>query len=210
MMNKQQINYLRFFLFFFYLIGAGGMLVPQTQSLFKSLTPYALMMSTLALLIFHQSYSFKAIGVFVVIVLAGFTVEVVGVNTGLIFGNYTYGPTLGFQWMNTPLLIGINWLLLTYSSGAIAGQLKMNRYLQAILATGLMLGYDFLLEPVAMKTGMWSWNSPGIPLQNYIAWGVIALLFQLFIIQTKITLKNKIAVAIYGSQIMYLLILQAL
>jgi len=210
MMNKQQINYLRFFFVLFYMVGALGMLVPQTHLLFRTITPYALIMSTLILLLFHQSYSFKAIGVFILIAVFGFAIEVAGVNSGLIFGKYKYGPTLGPQWLNTPFLIGINWLLLTYTSAAISGMLKMNVYLQAILAAGLMLGYDFLLEPVAMKTGMWTWETGSIPLQNYIAWGVIALIFQLFIIQTRINLKNKLAAFIFGSQLVYLLILQAL
>ncbi|MBK7868300.1 MAG: carotenoid biosynthesis protein [Ignavibacteriales bacterium] len=37
-----------------------------------------------------------------------FTLEAVGVATGVIFGKYTYGPTLGPGLFNVPILLGIN------------------------------------------------------------------------------------------------------
>jgi putative membrane protein len=47
----------------------------------------------------------------------GFFSETVGVKTGLIFGEYSYGKALGFQWMQVPLLIGLNWFIIIYCCG---------------------------------------------------------------------------------------------
>jgi putative membrane protein len=49
------------------------------------------------------------------IAVAGFFIEAIGVNTGLIFGNYVYKTTLGWKFLETPLIIGVNWILLTCS-----------------------------------------------------------------------------------------------
>jgi putative membrane protein len=38
----------------------------------------------------------------------------------------------------------------------------------------LMVIYDILLEPVAIRLDMWSWETVTPPLQNYIAWFIIS------------------------------------
>jgi putative membrane protein len=43
-----------------------------------------------------------------IIAVAGFFIEAIGVNTGLIFGNYVYKTTLGWKFLETPLIIGVN------------------------------------------------------------------------------------------------------
>ena len=50
----------------------------------------------------------------------GFLVEVIGVNYGIIFGNYTYGKVLGFKVLNVPLMIGVNWFFLSIACGGIS------------------------------------------------------------------------------------------
>ena len=70
---------------------------------------------------------------FFLIFLLGFVVEVVGVQTGLIFGSYSYGATLGVKLFDTPLLIGLNWIFVSYSSYSIACQVSDNKYLQLFL-----------------------------------------------------------------------------
>lgn len=92
------------FILIFYTIGVLGFLIPWTQALFITITPFALLMSTYLLVIYHENYSIKAILVFTAIAFIGFFIEVAGVNTGLIFGNYIYGDALGLKAFNTPLI----------------------------------------------------------------------------------------------------------
>ncbi|MBN1131567.1 MAG: carotenoid biosynthesis protein [Bacteroidales bacterium] len=176
------LNYIRSrnivpILVLFYAVGLAGMIVPQTRELFKLLTPFTLLLSTALLLVHHQNYSGRFWLTAVMIFLAGFFVEVIGVNTGVIFGDYSYGPTLGVKLLNTPLIIGVNWLMLVYCTLAIAGRYLENGYFRTVAAAAAMVVYDFVLEPSAIYFDMWNWAGQAVPLQNYIAWFAVALLF---------------------------------
>jgi len=48
--------------------------------------------------------------------IIGFLIEVIGVKTGYIFGRYYYGQSLGYHLLSVPLLIGLNWGVLLYST----------------------------------------------------------------------------------------------
>jgi putative membrane protein len=57
--------------------------------------------------------------------------EVVGVKTGLIFGEYKYGSTLGIKLFEVPLIIGFNWVFVILGSISISRLItKMFFYLQ--------------------------------------------------------------------------------
>ena len=121
------------------------------------------------------------------IYLSTFTIEAVGVNTGLVFGNYIYGSVFGQKLFGTSLLIGLNWVLVVLSTTIIArrffsifslSEKKKDMWKnRIIIATGAGLFavfLDLLLEPVAIALDYWTWGGDGtIPLKNYIAWFVI-------------------------------------
>ncbi|MBN2610461.1 MAG: carotenoid biosynthesis protein [Bacteroidales bacterium] len=181
----------------FYAIGLAGMIIPFTNPVFLKLTPVALLLSFLAVMLFHEKAFDKAtIIVFISIFIAGFLIEVAGVNTGLIFGEYRYGRGLGPKLWETPLLIGINWLLLVYLSSGVVSRIKLNTLLSALVAPGIMLLYDLLLEQTAPYLDMWRWNNDVVPLKNYIAWYLIALVFHIFIKIFKIHTANRLSFVI--------------
>lgn len=47
------------------------------------------------------------------------------------------------------------------------------------------------MEPVAMKLDYWNWQDQVIPIQNHLAWFIIALLVFSVVVFTKINLKKK-------------------
>ena len=195
------------FFIIFYLVGIVGLSIPATFQFFVLLTPLALLLSLAGLAVYHQHYSEKAIVTFAVIYLIGFGIEVIGVNTGLLFGHYIYGHGLGLKLLETPLIIGINWLLLVYAANSVIERVITNRWL-AIFAAGLVLvGYDLILEQVAPKIDMWSWNDNQIPLQNYIAWFVLAILLSAVLKYSKISLKNRLAPVILICQTAFFIVL---
>ena len=99
------------FIIIFYAIGFTGFVLPFSHDFFISLTKWALLLNIFLLLWFHQgTFDLKTLAVFCFIFIAGIIIEIIGVNTGLIFGNYSYGKGLGIKIWGTPLLIGINWL----------------------------------------------------------------------------------------------------
>ena len=191
----------------FYLVGIAGMLLPFSFSLFVKLIPVALLLSSVALVFFHSNFDTKTLAVFTFIYLIGFFVEVLGVNTGLIFGEYIYGESLGIKVFNTPLIIGLNWLLLVYITSSVLENMKLLVPVKIILGASMMLGYDLIIEQIAPKLDMWNWQNNIVPIDNYVAWFLIAALFHAAIQVFKIKTTNKLAPIILVCQVLFFLVL---
>jgi bisanhydrobacterioruberin hydratase len=139
--------------------------------------------------------------------LVGYIVEVIGVQTGLIFGHYRYGNILGIRIFETPLIIGINWAVLSFATAAILQKFQFSIWLKSLSGAVLMVAYDMILEPVAVQTGMWQWENENIPLQNYVAWFVVSFLLLLSIFSMVDKLKNKVAPYLLLIQIIFFILI---
>lgn len=110
--------------------------------------------------------------------IIGFVAEVVGVETSLIFGTYNYGPTLGPALWNVPLMMAVNWSLLTAIVADVSAEWREARGwgpVRAALAGALALvALDLFLEPFAVRYDLWAWEGERVPLRNYAGWGVIS------------------------------------
>ena len=196
-------RYVVLFLIIFYAVGLAGLSIPATRPFFVHLTPFALLLSSLIVAFFHCKFSAKTILIFIFIYAASFVVELIGVNTGSIFGNYTYGHGLGPKLFNTPLIIGLNWLLLVYVSNSVIQRTDWNPIVKVFGASFLLLAYDVLLERVAPLLAMWTFSESTVPIQNYVSWFLLALLFSLVINLLKINTKNRIAPIVFGIQALF-------
>jgi putative membrane protein len=125
----------------------------------------------------------------------------------LIFGKYSYGDTLGLKISNTPIIIGLNWLLMTYITASVVDLFDIRVGYKIIAAAALMVIYDLVLEQVAPLMNMWSWQNNTIPLQNYLAWFVIALTFQAIFKIRKIDTYNPIAASVLIIQFVFFITL---
>ncbi len=195
------------FLKFFYFVGIVGIFIPASSAFFIALTPFALILSFGLLLLFHSKFDTNTYLTFLTIAILGFLIEERGVNTGLIFGNYSYGDTLGFKIINTPIIIGLNWLLMTYISASVVEMFQIHTALKIISASILMVFYDLILEQVAPLMNMWSWQNNMVPIQNYVAWFVIALVFQSVFKLRKIDTYNPMAASVLIIQFVFFITL---
>jgi putative membrane protein len=118
---------------------------------FLQLTPVNLLLCFLLLLINHRGFNTSFIVFIIITCVCGFLVEVAGVHTGMIFGKYEYGNTLGTKLFDVPLIIGINWFLLIYSAGTICEKLPYNKYIKSLIGAVLLVMLDVILEPVAVR-----------------------------------------------------------
>ncbi len=197
----------RFFVFF-YLVGTIGFLIPYTADLFTYITTFALLITLTVLLRFHtEKIDKKTLIVFSIIFFIGYTIELIGVKTGLIFGNYSYSYGLGPKLFDIPLMIGINWLILAYSFSTISNKISHNIVIQPVLAAIGMTTYDLIIEQVAGILEMWHWENNSIPIQNYIAWFAVALVMQYILRFAKINTKNPLALVIILCHITFFVIL---
>lgn len=195
------------FLSIFYLVGVIGLSWEKSRSLFEALVPFTLLFSLYFLWLFHENPSPRFYLASLVIFLAGFLLEVAGVNTGLIFGEYAYGKTLGVKLWNTPLMIGVNWLLLIYSAWVLTGFITSSRWLRYILGGLAMVAYDIVLEPAAIRLDMWTWAGVAVPIQNYVSWFVFSVILLFVFDRMMKEVKNKIAPALFIIQFVFFLLL---
>jgi len=196
------------FFIVFYLVGITGMLVPYTFPLFLKLIPLALLLSFIALALFHEGEVTRKIIIgFLAIFLLSFLIEAIGVNTGLVFGYYSYGGSLGLKLFQTPIIIGVNWLFLIYTTASLVDNYKIPSLAKIILASTGMVLYDIVLEQVAPKLNMWHWKNDIVPIQNYVAWFVLAFAFHSLLKVFKIKTNNKLSMLILVCQFLFFLIL---
>ncbi len=209
--NILSVNEVKKFIVIFYAVGTLGFVISYTKHFFIVLTPFALLLNIYLLALYNEIYTIKSIIVFVVIFSFAFIIEVIGVNTGLVFGEYDYGKGLGFKVFNTPVLVGLNWLFLTYTSNSVVRSFNLNKTVALFVTPLVMCVYDVVLEQVAPKIGMWEWKNDLVPLQNYLAWYLIGLgflyLFQVFKINTKNSLSKIILVSQFLFFVFIMLIL---
>jgi uncharacterized membrane protein len=192
-MPKLNAPIFKFIIAIFYLVGIIGMSVPLLRPYFQLLTPFHLILSTAILLLFHQDWN-RSFYLFAALAfLIGFGAEVVGVQTGLIFGDYTYGTVLGPKVLGVPLMIGVNWFLLVYITGAACLNIP-NNLVAVIISSLMMVLLDFLIEPVAITLDFWTWHMTDIPLSNYVGWFAVAFLIQLIYRTASFKKENPIAI----------------
>lgn len=205
--SKQNQKYLLFgavaILVIFHGVGFWGLVFSNNSSYFQKLTPLNLLLTNSMLFSFHKDWNKKFILFALIVSVAGFMAEVIGVHTGLLFGNYKYGEALGKKLWDVPLLIGLNWLMLVYVTGHIADYIKLPWWIKSLVAALLMVLIDFFIEPAAMKFDFWNWENGAIPIMNYIGWFGLAFLLQLFFQKTSFRKRNKIAQFVYAVQMLF-------
>jgi putative membrane protein len=191
---------------FVHAVGLLGLTTPW-KDWFVAMTPVTLLLSAAVLLLHHRDWNLAFVAVLAVIFLVGYGVEVAGVTTGVIFGEYSYGGTLGWKVLDVPLVIGVNWLILVYCTGSMTARLGIPKWAKAAVGAGLMTGLDILIEPIAIRFDYWTWVSGTPPLQNYIAWFGVAFLLLLMFQYLKFDKQNKVAMALFFIQFAFFAIL---
>ncbi len=196
-------RYLGIGIIIFHLIGVIGTLLPATREVTLMLTPVNLLLSSILILKCQGMVEIRWTITVVVLAIAGFLVEVAGVATGQIFGEYTYGPVLGFAMWGVPLSMALNWFLLIYIFGQMVAPLKFPLVLKAMLAGIGMVLLDVLIEPVAIELNYWRWAEVAVPFQNYLAWFVIGSIMQGFFLKVNGRTRNEFAFYLLASQLLY-------
>lgn len=195
-----------YFLIIVFAVGIAGHMIDSTLGLMLKLTPYTLLITGIVVLVALYLEEDSAINLLVAVAYV-FTMilEVVGENTGYIFGNYTYGETLGFKLIDVPLIIGLNWVLVILGIYFyIDSKFKRKSFVPPITAL-IAVAFDFILEPVATKLDYWSWQLDIIPLQNYIAWFIIAYLLAFVFLEFELRVQTKIPLIYVVLQIIFFL-----
>lgn len=181
----------------FHLVGLVGMLLPAYRNQILSLSFMNLMLSFVVLILSrkHQGLNFYLFIILCFVLGMGY--ELIGVHTGYLFGDYHYGTNLGAKFHGVPYIIGINWFVLAFTSCSLTRLLHVPNWMKSVLASVLMTLMDFLIEPIAITSGYWTWENGEIPLFNYLCWFFLSLPLTFFYFKLKISEQNKVAIGLY-------------
>ena len=117
----------------------------------------------------------------------GLAVEIIGVQTGALFGAYSYGDILGPKIAGVPLILGALWWMSLLGFGHWSDRILnrwlnlknvvLHRLVRGLLAATLMTSLDGLIGPVAIRADWWAWDGIEVPWSNYASWWVVSFAF---------------------------------
>ena len=201
--NKEFLRMSIFFLWLINISGFFGMLSDQNE-FFLSTTPYVLSLTLLLLILNHDLSSKKSKIGLMLIFLFGLIVELLGVNYGLFFGDYSYGANLGSKIYGVPYVIGFNWVLLIIATGSVSDKLiKGKEVYKIIFASFLMVLIDLLMEKSAPKLDFWEFVISPVPFSNYLWWFIFSLCFQYIFFKTVKTKEYNLSSNILVIQFLF-------
>ncbi|MGY8941064.1 MAG: carotenoid biosynthesis protein [Flavobacteriales bacterium] len=181
-------------------VGVIG-IVSEYGPLFLSLTALNLLINTgLAIHMDWQERHWN----WIVAAAGGLVVEIIGVQTGWLFGNYQYGSALGLQVAGVPWILGALWWISLCGFGQWMdriAQLRKQvspRWLRAAVGASFMTALDGLIEPVAIRADWWSWEGGIVPWTNYASWWGVAFLFYCLPYRTSKNMGAATLVAIFA------------
>jgi uncharacterized membrane protein len=113
----------------------------------------------------------------------GFAVEVLGVHTGVPFGSYAYGSSLGARVLGVPPVIALAWTMLAWPSAIAARRLVRGFLARVVVGAWALAAADLFLDPQMVAAGQWTWRDPsphlpgvpGVPLTDYAGWLAVAV-----------------------------------
>lgn len=185
-----------------HLCGLFGLL-SSWKTLFLWLTPFSLVLSAALVFIYQPNFNRRFYLLAISLFLLGFFAEVSGVATGLVFGNYSYGKTLGFMWLNVPLVMGLNWLILIYCMGSFLNRFPYHNLIKSFIGAGVLMTLDLFIEQVAIRYDFWHWQHNIIPIQNFVAWFVLSFVFLMLYYTFLGNTRNRLAAVFLGTQFLF-------
>jgi len=140
--------------------------------------------------LFHAWYTIgwrRTLVFFVITATVSWGYEQVGVETGLIYGNYHYTDYLGQKIGHVPVIIPLAWFMMIYPSYMIANLIFSKKpFLQktkisqilllSLLSAVIMTAWDSVIDPYlsgpTVKAWIWEDSGPyfGIPIHNFLGW----------------------------------------
>ncbi len=129
----------------------------------------------------------------------GFIVEYIGVNYGVIFGEYEYGESMGIKFLGVPIIVGVNWATITYCTAAIAEKISTNKIITSILGALLFVALDIVVEATAQRFDLWEPLNFIPPINEYIGWIIASFLVHFLFMKVVKVFNYTIAFHLFTS-----------
>ena len=196
MTTKNKITISILIIWLFNLSGILGILSSYSDW-FLRLTPLNLMIYVVLIIWNLEHKSKKFLIAFSIPFFIGILTEYLGVNYGLLFGTYSYGENLGIKIWGVPLMICINWALLTIITADLSRVIHKNIIVRSFLGGLLMMILDLIIEVSAPRFDFWQFENNSIPLKNYIDWFIIGSIAHYLYNQISLKTNTKLSIHIF-------------
>jgi uncharacterized membrane protein len=115
--------------------------------------------------------------------VGGLGAEILGVHTGVPFGDYRYTGGLGPTVFEVPVIVGLAWVMMAHPAHAVADRLSRRPVARWLVAAWALASWDVFLDPQMVNAHHWSWHLPAphlpgisdVPLSNFGGWLLVAL-----------------------------------
>jgi bisanhydrobacterioruberin hydratase len=211
----------------FHCSGLIGIIFSNHRDWFISNTALNLVLMLVLLLWNQPEKNSSLLGFIIICFFVGMGVEMIGVHTGKLFGEYHYGKNMGIDFNGVPLMIGLNWFVLMFCAGIIMTKIHVwikERYEDSGFSMSPMLErlslifdgasmaliFDWIMEPVAMKLGFWEWKESVIPIYNYFCWFIVSMILLWIFSKLKFNKENLFAVDLFIIQVLFFLTLRVM
>jgi uncharacterized membrane protein len=160
-------------IYIFFVAGGIWNSLGVLQNFMVYTTPAVLILTAVLAVALTYRFSWKSVAALLIVFIATWAIEALGVETGFPFGEYVYTDTLGLKVLGVSLVIPFAWLSVIATSDAVVGHF-LRRY--SILLVGLFATiFDFFLEFAADTLDYWHWDSGFPPASNYLSWFMISV-----------------------------------
>jgi putative membrane protein len=136
----------------------------------------------------YLSFGIKyASGYFILTLLFGYFIELLGVHSGWPFGIYSYDSSLGLALFGVPLVVPFAWVMMVHP--ALVAARRVSSRWTFLYGGALLAAWDLYLDPQMVAAGRWTWEVtgshipfvPDVPLSNFFGWllagcAIVALL----------------------------------
>jgi uncharacterized membrane protein len=121
----------------------------------------------------------RAAGELIALAGYGFALEAVAIH---VFGSHSYGRAWLVAPLGVPLAVAVVWAAVIISAMALAARSRGgSATARAAVAALIAVSLDLLMEPVAVRVGLWRWTPPGpwlgVPIGNFVGWAVIVAVY---------------------------------
>jgi uncharacterized membrane protein len=111
----------------------------------------------------------------VVLAAYGYALEAAAIR---VFSSHTYGAAWALAPLGVPLAVAMVWAAIIASAMALAARTgARSAPARAGIAALIAVSLDLLMEPVAVRLGLWRWTPAGpwlgVPVGNFVGWTVI-------------------------------------
>ena len=174
-------------------IGVTGLNNGNFHHIFESLAGINLLLSFLIVIVFDAALNSAFLGFCIFGFVLGMGAEIMGVNTGFPFGIYYYTQVFGWHLFGVPVIIGVNWVLLSYITGIWANSYIQGEWQKILAASALMVVIDLFLEGFAIRHNLWVWQNIVPPVRNYVSWFIVSVLIQFVFRKLILASTNPVA-----------------